>query len=164
MDGIRTLDFTGGAAVDSPIRPEWVVEGDPVARIHEWTISSDLLSTTAIWSCTAGTFRWFSATEELIHILEGAVVVTDLSGQEVELTPGRAAVLTAGQWTTWTIDDHVKKHAVWKTAVPTPVRLFWRALSALRRIARGGARIVRRGSTSDAQSAAADPFGTRTAA
>ena len=121
----------------SPVDPDWILEGTPVAKSREWATSSDGTVTMAMWSCTAGTFRWNFTCDELVHILEGEVVVTDADGSVLTLRPGDAALFPAGSWTTWHVPEFVRKYAVLRSPVPGPVRMFWRGLSRAKAMTRG---------------------------
>ena len=59
----------------APINPEWIIEGDPQARMADHSRSGDRAAYTALWDCTAGTFRWFFMWDETVHIIEGDVLV-----------------------------------------------------------------------------------------
>ncbi len=66
------------AALDldpAPIRPEWIIAGKPVARCRHWSDSSDGTTSAMVWDCTAGTFRWYFGGDEIVHIIEGEVMV-----------------------------------------------------------------------------------------
>lgn len=117
--------------VDSPINPEWIIEGEPRARVGEWSRSLDGTTMTAVWSCTAGTFRWHFECDEIVQILEGSVTVTGDDGDSVILNVGDAALFRAGSAPVWRVDDYVRKHAIVREVVPTPVRFGWRILRRL---------------------------------
>jgi uncharacterized cupin superfamily protein len=40
----------------SPIKPSWIIEGNPEARSHRLSASVCGTATTLIWSCTEGKF------------------------------------------------------------------------------------------------------------
>lgn len=91
----------------------------------------------AVWSCTAGTFRWQFTCDELVHIIEGSVQVTMPSGEQVTLGPNDSALFPAGEWTTWHVPEYVRKHAILRSPLPRPVRLFWRILSQSKAVLTG---------------------------
>ncbi len=118
--------------VDDPINPDWVVAGQPRARAKTWAQSADGSACSWLWDCTAGTFRWWFAMDETVHIVEGSVTVL-VDGQEpLLLTTGDAAYFPAGRWSTWTIDDYVRKHAVLRLPVPGPLAYLANGLSRRR--------------------------------
>jgi uncharacterized cupin superfamily protein len=98
--------------VASPIPADWVLAGQPVARVKH--LASNLGRTRlALWDCTAGQFRWrFGPCDEAVHVLEGSVRVVDSSGEERVLQAGDAALFKAGTTSVWTVDAYVKKLAV----------------------------------------------------
>src|SRR5690348_1703145 len=68
-DGVRaTLENPYGLQPD-PIPQEWVLEGNPTARRKQLVGSSDNLSSTHMWDCTAGRFNWYYTTDEVIYVL-----------------------------------------------------------------------------------------------
>jgi uncharacterized cupin superfamily protein len=97
---------------DSPIPPDWVLEGSPRARVSGLVKSPDGRTDVALWDCTAGKFRWEFARDETVYILEGAVHVTCASGAEHLLSAGDVGYFPAGTTSVWTVDAYVKKVAV----------------------------------------------------
>src|SRR3954454_16217248 len=110
----------------APVEPSWVIEGEPVARSA--VLSQSEITTTAVWDCTAGTFRWFFEVEETVHILEGEVVVTASDGAVHTLGEGAVASFQAGNWARWHVPRYVRKLAILREPVPVPhlVRLALR--------------------------------------
>jgi uncharacterized cupin superfamily protein len=103
---------------DDPINPEDVLSGDPRARALTWAVSADQTTTHWLWECSAGSFRWWFGFDETVSIVDGAVRV-EVDGEEpIELGVGDAAYFPAGRWSTWTVHDHVRKHAVLRVPVP----------------------------------------------
>jgi uncharacterized cupin superfamily protein len=119
----------------APIRPEWVLEGAPVARCRHWSDSSDGTTQAMAWDCTAGAFRWFFGGDEIVHIIEGEVTVTDDAGAERTLRPGDAALFRAGTWSTWRVPHYVRKHAICRDSLPAAVVVPLRAGKKASRIA-----------------------------
>jgi uncharacterized cupin superfamily protein len=136
LKSVRCPSFDEFELADSPVDPDWILDGTPVAKSREWATSSDGTVTMAVWSCTAGTFRWNFTCDELVHILDGEVFVTDADGSEFRLGPRDAVLFPAGSWTTWHVPEYVQKYAVLRSPVPKPVRLFWRALSRAKALGR----------------------------
>ncbi|HYF43437.1 MAG TPA: cupin domain-containing protein [Ramlibacter sp.] len=104
----------------APIPDEWVIAGQPQARALELGRSPDGTCTAAHWDCTAGTFHWFFFNEEIVHILDGEVLVRSADGQERLLRAGDVAVLPANQWMVWRVDRYVRKLAYCRFPVPRP--------------------------------------------
>ncbi|HEY8571426.1 cupin domain-containing protein [Phenylobacterium sp.] len=122
----------------APIRPEWVMEGQPLARSAELSRSPDGTALTALWDCTAGTFNWFFAGDETVHILEGEVLVSGDDGVRT-LKAGDVALFPAGTWSTWRVPQYVKKVAFCRDPLPKPVLKFVGAVRAVKRRLKGGA-------------------------
>lgn len=117
----------------APIDPGWIVEGTPVARIAEHSQSADNAGMTALWDCTAGTFRWYFAWDETVMILEGEVHVTDENGVERLLRAGDIAYFAGKTWATWRIDNYVRKIAFLRRPYPAPIALAMKLKSLVSR-------------------------------
>lgn len=122
----------------APIRPEWVLEGQPVARCRHWSDSSDGTTSAMVWDCTAGTFRWYFGGDEIVHIIEGEVIVSGDGAPARTLRPGDAALFRAGTWATWHVPHYVRKHAICRDSLPSaialPLKATRRAFSLARRV------------------------------
>lgn len=111
----------------APIRPEWILEGRPVARCRHWSDSSDGTTSAMVWDCTAGRFRWYFGGDEIVHIIEGEVIVSGEDAPERRLGPGDAALFRAGTWSTWHVPSYVRKHAICRDSLPVAITLPLRA-------------------------------------
>jgi uncharacterized cupin superfamily protein len=116
----------------APIEPSWILSGNPVARLARHSVADDKASNTALWDCTAGTFRWFFGWDETVYILDGEVRVTSESGNEFVLRAGDIAYFRAGTWATWRVDQYVRKIAFLRRPMPKPVSLLYRIVARLR--------------------------------
>ncbi|KQW32378.1 cupin [Rhizobium sp. Root274] len=116
----------------APINPEWIIRGTPLARIGEHSTSADEASSTAVWDCTAGEFRWYFGWDETVVIQEGEVHVTDADGEERLLRAGDIAYFRGGTWATWRIDNYVRKVAFLRKPFPGPIAMLYRLRNALR--------------------------------
>lgn len=117
----------------APINPDWVLEGNPQARSSEQSASKDRAAYTAIWDCTAGTFRWYFGWDETVYILEGEVHVTDADGGTRTLRTGDVAYFRGGTWATWKIDTYLRKVAFMRRTLPAPASFIYRASDAIKR-------------------------------
>ncbi|HWU64735.1 MAG TPA: cupin domain-containing protein [Ensifer sp.] len=117
----------------SPIEPTWILSGAPVARVAEHSHSADKAAMTALWDCTAGSFRWHFAWDETVMILEGEVRVTDERGAVRVLKAGDIAYFAGNTWATWQIDTYVRKIAFLRRPFPMPIALAIRAKGKLAR-------------------------------
>jgi len=122
----------------APINPDWIVEGDPQARMANHSQSEDEASSTALWDCTAGTFRWYFGWDETVVIQEGEVHVTAQDGSERVLKAGDIAYFKGGTWATWRIKTYVRKIAFLRKPFPEPIATLYRLRNALRGTGRSG--------------------------
>lgn len=116
----------------APIEPSWVLAGDPQARVALHSRSGDDAASTAVWDCTAGTFRWYFDWDETVVILEGEVHVTAADGSQRVLRTGDIGYFAGGTWATWRIETYVRKIAFCRKRFPKPVALAYRLRNALR--------------------------------
>ena len=118
----------------APIKPLWILEGNPEARAHQHSASADLAASTAVWDSTAGTFRWYFGWDETVYIIEGDVDVTDEDGKTTKLRKGDIAYFRGDTWATWKIDKYVKKVAFMRRPLPKqPASLIYRVTDTVRR-------------------------------
>jgi uncharacterized cupin superfamily protein len=116
----------------APIRPEWILDGRPMARCRHWSDSSDGTTSAMVWDCTAGRFRWYFGGDEIVHIIEGEVIVTGDDGSHRTLRPGDAALFRAGTWSTWRVPHYVRKHAICHDSLPVAIALPLRTMRRAR--------------------------------
>jgi uncharacterized cupin superfamily protein len=123
----------GKAVLDNtPIRPEWVLQGKPIARSKLISQSADGTSSSYIWECTAGRFNWHYEAEETIYFLEGNVVIKDNNGVTHRVGAGDTIVFPRGAVAEWQIDDYVRKVAVFRSPMPNSVVFAKRLISFLK--------------------------------
>lgn len=116
----------------APINPDWIIRGTPMARVGDHSTSTDEASSTAVWDCTAGEFRWYFGWDETVVIQEGEVHVTAEDGSERVLKAGDIAYFRGGTWATWRIDNYVRKIAFLRKPFPEPLAALYRIRNALR--------------------------------
>jgi uncharacterized cupin superfamily protein len=116
--------------VDQPINPDWVLSGNPRARIRLWATSADKTTSNWVWDCTAGRFRWHHELDETIFIVEGGARISVGVGAPRELGPGDSAYIPAGSWTDWTVAEYVRKYAVVRVPVPPSLRYVVKGFGA----------------------------------
>jgi uncharacterized protein len=108
-----------GEWTPSPIRPSWILEGAPVARIQFLSESADGTASTWFWDCTAGRFNWFYSFDETLHILEGGFNLKDLlAGTTRRVVAGDVVYFPKGAQAEWTVDKYVRKLAFCRSALP----------------------------------------------
>lgn len=121
----------------APIEPGWILSGTPQASAKLHSQSADGMSSTTLWRCTAGAFKWHFVWDETVHILSGSVTVTDATGKVTTLREGDVAYFAAGSWAVWEIDDHVQKIAFCRRAFPAPVLKAIKLKTAVAGLVRG---------------------------
>jgi uncharacterized cupin superfamily protein len=121
----------------SPIRPDWILEGNPIARNRVLSSSRDGSASTLIWDCTAGRFNWFYSIDETVYVIEGSVIVKDPSGLIRRVVAGETIFFPAGSEAEWTVEDYIRKIAFCRSPLPRPLVFAKRGFRFLKRIARG---------------------------
>jgi uncharacterized cupin superfamily protein len=126
----------------SPIRPDWVLEGNPITRNQVLSSSADGTASTLIWDCTAGRFNWFYDVDETIYVIQGGVVVKDFGGLPRRLQAGDTIFFPAGARAEWHVEHYIRKIAFCRAPLPRPVRFAKRGYQFLKRLLgnRGGAK------------------------
>ena len=104
--------------VPSPIRAEWIIEGNPIARLELLSSSAYGSASTYYWDCTAGRFNWYYAFDETLHILEGSVTLKEPSGRSRRVVAGDVVFFPAGCSAEWTVDKYIRKLAFCRTPLP----------------------------------------------
>ncbi|TSD46460.1 DUF861 domain-containing protein [Rhodococcus sp. KBS0724] len=121
---------------DDPINADWIISGKPVARAAQWSASKDGTTTTHVWDCTKGRFRWYFSVDEIVQILEGSVTVESEGVAKRTLRVGDAALFRAGSWSEWHVEDYVRKHAILSVPLHPSVSFGVRAVRKLGRMVR----------------------------
>ena len=130
---IQTGSVTQTNFQPSPINPDWIIEGNPIARALTLGIAPDQRFSCAVWECQAGRFKWVFGLDEIIHILEGEVIIEEAGTQKIihTLRPGDTALLPAGLTAYWTVPKYLKKFAIHRSVKRT---FLQRAISKLARL------------------------------
>lgn len=116
-----------------PIPAEWILDGEPVARSKLLVGSSDDLASTHMWDCTAGSFNWFYTVDEVIHVVEGSVIVESSAGERRHLQPGDTFLFPAGTRFHWTVPRYIRKIAFLHQPLSRKLRLAKRIYLTLAR-------------------------------
>jgi uncharacterized protein len=130
--GTETPNF-----VANPIRPSWILAGEPVARSAHLSTSADGMASTYYWDCTAGRFNWYYAFDETLHILEGSVTLKVPSGSSQLVVAGDIVFFPAGSQAEWTVDKYIRKLAFCRTPLPSYLVSARDIRRRLRRLVRG---------------------------
>ena len=141
MESVIKLAVGQLALNPSPIHPEWVIEGNPIARNKVLSSSADGTASTLIWDCSAGRFNWFYDVDETIYVIEGGVVIRDAGGAARRLSAGDTIFFPAGARAEWHVEDYIRKIAFCRVPLPRPIVFARRGYRLLKRLVgtRGGA-------------------------
>ena len=102
----------------APIKPEWIISGNPTARNHVLFVSEDRSSLTLFWECGAGVFRWIYDEEETIYIIDGGMTLAYPNGEVRMVGKGDVVYFAPGDTAIWSVDSHVQKIAVFRRPMP----------------------------------------------
>ncbi len=115
---ILTAETPSAALPDMPIDPEWIKEGNPVARGAILTQSADRKMSSGLWTCEPGRFEWTFGWDEFVHVLEGEVTITEEGGESYTLGPGDMAHFPIGLKAHWDVKRPMRKFFVIRTPEP----------------------------------------------
>jgi uncharacterized cupin superfamily protein len=139
VESVIRLGASRADLMPSPIRPNWVLEGNPVARNHLLSVSADGNARSYIWDCTAGRFNWFYEADETIYVIEGGVVLKDGAGTR-RLSAGDTIFFPAGAHAEWHVENYIRKFALIRTPLPKPLLLARHGYRFVKRLCGGGGR------------------------
>jgi hypothetical protein len=133
----KPIEFGLGEMILSAaaINPNWILEGNPVARNKLLFKSADGTATTWLWDCTAGKFNWFYDIDETVHLIEGSVIIKDDTGGVSQVKAGEAIFFPAGSSAEWTVPNYVRKFAILRVPLPRQVQFAKRVYHSLKRLA-----------------------------
>ena len=99
-------DVTTEYLTHEPLPREELVDGSPTAAV----LGLDTVggAEVGLWEMTEGTARDIEV-DEVFVVVSGRGHVTFEDGQRIDLTPGVAVRLTAGERTVWTVTERVRK-------------------------------------------------------
>jgi uncharacterized cupin superfamily protein len=104
----RTHDALTIHLDDLPLDPGDVRAGEPTAGVA--SLHDDLGVEVGVWELTAGIVT-DTEVDEVFVVVAGSGSVTFADGERVELRPGVVVRLHAGEQTTWTVTETLRK--VW---------------------------------------------------
>src|ERR1700679_2991119 len=140
VEGIIGLGASRADLKPSPIRANWVLEGNPLARNHLLSVSSDGNASSYIWDCTAGRFNWFYEADETIYVIEGGVTLRDGAGAAGCVCAGDTIFFPAGAHAESHVENYIRKFALIRTPLPKPLVLARHGYRFVKRLVRGGGR------------------------
>jgi uncharacterized protein len=129
------LGSTPANFLPNPIQPDWILEGNPIARLEHLWSSADGTASSYFWDCTQGRFNWFYSFDETLFVLEGSVTLRSPAGISQHVKAGDTIFFPAGAAAEWTVDKYIRKLAFCRTPLPD---YLVRAKRVARWIKRGG--------------------------
>jgi uncharacterized cupin superfamily protein len=138
VESVIGLGASRADLMPSPIRANWVLEGNPMARNQLLSVSADGNARSYIWDCTAGRFNWFYEVDETIYVIEGGVVLRDGMGTARRLSAGDTIFFPAGAHAEWHVENYIRKFALIRTPLPKPLVLARQGYRYVKRLFRGG--------------------------
>jgi uncharacterized protein len=115
----------------APIPAQWIIDGTPQAKARRIAASADGTSSIIVWSCTPGRFKWHYTVDEILHIIAGEIFVTDEKGATRRLGSGDMVYFPAGSVSTWHVTKEVRKLAVCRHNMPSPLGFTLRVWNKL---------------------------------
>ncbi len=101
-------DVTTAPLEHEPLPPDEVVDGSPTAAVS--TLGSVGEVEVGLWEMSEGTAR-DTEVDEVFVVVSGRGSVLFEDGERIDLAPGVAVQLSAGERTVWTVTERVRK--VW---------------------------------------------------
>ncbi|HTV52418.1 MAG TPA: cupin domain-containing protein [Steroidobacteraceae bacterium] len=132
IEGARILRHDPHGLAPAPIARSWILEGEPVAREKRLTGSTDQLAAAIMWDCTAGRFDWFYEADELVHVLEGCVLIEDAAGVTRALQTGDTFLFPAGSRYQWTVPHYIRKIGLQHVPLSRELRIIRGMLECLK--------------------------------
>ena len=99
-------DVTADALVHAPLPTQDVADGSPTTAVV--TLGTVAGAEVGLWEMTEGTAR-DTEVDEVFVVVSGSGQVTFEDGERLDLAPGVAVRLTAGERTVWTVTERVRK-------------------------------------------------------
>ena len=99
-------DVTTAAVQHEPLPADEVVDGSPTAAV----VSHDAVggAEVGLWEMSEGTAR-DTEVDEVFVVVSGRGSVSFEDGERIDLAPGVAVRLTAGEHTVWTVTERLRK-------------------------------------------------------
>ena len=118
----------------TPLEPGWIIDGNPTARSIPLVRAEDGNFSCGLWDCQAGKFKFIYACDELVHILEGEVIIEE-NGATYTLHAGDVALFPEGLVTYWTVPKYVRKFAIFRSVrEPLLDRVYMKVKRSLRKL------------------------------
>jgi uncharacterized cupin superfamily protein len=91
-----------------PLEPDQIIDGDPQVSGRVLDTSADGKVERGVWQHTAGVSR-DTESDELFVVLTGRATIEVEDGPTLEVGPGDVGLLHAGDRTTWTVHEDLRK-------------------------------------------------------
>ena len=91
-----------------PLEPDQIVSGDPQVSGRVLDTSADGKVERGVWQHTAGVSR-DTESDEIFVVLTGRATIEVEDGPTLEVGPGDVGLLHAGDRTTWTVHEDLRK-------------------------------------------------------
>ena len=108
IDRSESLDPMALELEDWPLEPDQIVDGDPQVSGRVLDASADGKVERGVWQHTAGISR-DTESDELFVVLTGRATIEVEGGPTLEVGPGDVGLLHAGDRTTWTVHEDLRK-------------------------------------------------------
>ena len=129
--GESVPSFSIDASLDSVPSSTAAGRAGPTMRGLVLIRSNDGRVRSGVWDCAAGVFDVTFKCDEVVHILEGEVIVRS-NGSVRRLGPGDVALFESGLATTWEVPRYVRKLWFHHDPFPTVTRRVTYKLGMLR--------------------------------
>jgi uncharacterized cupin superfamily protein len=91
-----------------PLEPDQIVDGDPQVSGRVLDASADGKVERGVWQRTAGVSR-DTESDEIFVVLTGRATIEVEDGPTLEVGPGDVGLLHAGDRTTWSVHEDLRK-------------------------------------------------------
>ena len=139
----KSIVFVAADTTDinpTSIYPSWILTGKPESRGKILGLSRDRTCYTVVWDCTAGSFNWHYNKEETFIVLAGEAFISSDGVEERRVGPGDVVFFPAGCSATWRVTNYIRKFAIVRYPIPSPMGFGVRAWNNLRDKLRQGMR------------------------
>ena len=138
VEGVIKFSGSDVNLESAAINPDWILEGNPVARNKFMSSSADGTASTWLWDCTAGKFNWFYDIDETVYLIEGSVSIKEHGCGIRDLKAGDTVFFPAGSSAEWTVQHYVRKVAFLRTPMPRSLQIARRIYRSFKGLVRGG--------------------------
>ena len=85
------------------------MKGSPTMKTWIEHKTADGKFLTGFWEATPGTYHVTYKADELVHMFEGKLTLTEDGGETKHYSPGDSFLVPAGFTGVWTIDERIRK-------------------------------------------------------